>query len=85
MIYSIDDISARLYPYHENIENSGGLWEEKLSEYNDIETIVGSYKKLTDEMKMLLEENNLDEEDGFDIRNHIIDANRKIRVSGKNI
>ncbi len=82
-IEHIDIISEKLFYKYSQIENCFGLWETKLSQHNNVDKIIGKPDKLTDEMKNLLKSHNLDEIDGFNIRNHIKDANEKIQLKTK--
>lgn len=79
----IDRISARLYPHNQKIENSRNLIDNELWRRYNVDKVVGKPDKLSDEMKELLLKNGLDESVGFKIRNHISDANRKVRLKEK--
>jgi len=79
----IDVLSYKLSSKYHDIENCFGLWESKLSQYNKIENIIGKPGKLNSEMIDLLKNRNLDENIGFDILNHIKDANKKVQLKDK--
>ena len=46
--------------------------EDLINDYLSVESKIGSSTDLNDEFKMMLENNNLDLDDGFRIRNHIV-------------
>ena len=79
-IYKLSKIAHDCW---DDIENSWGIWENLLDDYNDINKIIGTPDELTDEMKTILTENDLDEDFGFKIRNHIITANQDVHLKKK--
>ena len=66
-----------------DIENSWGKWDHCITKYNNVNRIIGTSSELTDEMKTILAENDLSEDIGFKIRNHIITANQDAHLKSK--
>ena len=67
----------------DDIDDSWVIWDNLIHEYNDVNRIIGTSNELTDEMKTILAENDLPEEIGFKIRNHIITADQDAHIKSR--